>query len=102
MKSPDDPVDHARTTRPHAGETMKDTKNLPALILLGVALVSFVAALAAHATSNHTVGVVLGCISAVVLAVAGAWLMIEHRRVKGIEERWYAEHPDVERQRPSR
>ena len=102
MNSPEDPVDHARTTRPHAGETMKDTKNMPALILLGVALVSFVAALAAHAASNHTVGVILGCISAVVFVVAGAWFMIEHRRVKSIEDRWYAEHPDAERQRPSR
>jgi putative Ca2+/H+ antiporter (TMEM165/GDT1 family) len=102
MKSPDDPVDHARTTRPHAGETMKDTKNMPALILLGVALVTFVAALAAHATSNHTVGVVLGCISAVVFIVTGAWFLIAHRRVQGIEERWYAEHPEVDRQRPSR
>lgn len=102
MKSPEDPVDHARTFRPHAGETMKDTKNLPALILLGVALVSFVAALAAHATGNHTAGVALGSISAVVFVVAGAWFMIEHRRVKGIEDRWYTEHPEVERQRPSR
>ncbi|HYP94653.1 MAG TPA: LapA family protein, partial [Mycobacterium sp.] len=24
MKGPKDPVDHARTTRPHAGESMKD------------------------------------------------------------------------------
>ena len=101
MSSPEDPVDHARTTRPHAGETMKDTKNMPALILLGVALVSFVAALAAHATSNHTVGVILGCISAVVFVVAGAWFMIEHRRVQSIEDRWHGEHPDAERQQPS-
>lgn len=101
MKSPDDPVDHARTTRPHAGETMKDTKNMPALVLLGVALVAFVCALAAHATSNHTVGVVLGCISAVVLLVSGAWFFVEHRRVRNIEERWHAEHPGAERQRPT-
>jgi putative Ca2+/H+ antiporter (TMEM165/GDT1 family) len=81
---------------------MKDTKNMPALILLGVALVTFVAALAAHATSNHTVGVILGCISAVLFIVSGAWFLIAHRRVQSIEERWYAEHPEVERQRPSR
>ena len=28
----EDPVDHARTTRPHAGESMKDTANMPALV----------------------------------------------------------------------
>ncbi|HJT90382.1 MAG TPA: UsfY protein, partial [Mycobacterium sp.] len=26
---------------------------------------------------------------------------VEHLRVRRIEERWYAEHPDAERQRPS-
>ena len=40
MKGPKDPVDHARTTRPHAGESMKDNKIMPALIVIGLALVS--------------------------------------------------------------
>lgn len=102
MKSPDDPVDHARTTRPHAGETMKDTKNLPALILLGIALAAFVGALAATASGHGgDVGVILGSISAVVFIVAGVWFLVEHRRVRGIEERWHAEHPDTSRQTPS-
>ncbi|MBO0677741.1 LapA family protein [Mycolicibacterium sp. S2-37] len=101
MKSPDDPVDHARTTRPHAGETMKDTTNMPAIIVLGIALVMFVSALAAHATSNHTVGIVLGCISAVAFAIAGVWFKLAHRRVRNIEERWHAEHPDTDMQQPS-
>jgi putative Ca2+/H+ antiporter (TMEM165/GDT1 family) len=101
MKTPEDPVDHARTTRPHAGQTMKDTKNLPALVLLGCALVAFVAALAAHATSNHLVGIGLGCLSAVLFISAGAWLVIESRRVKRIEERWLDDHPEAARQRPS-
>ncbi len=101
MKSPKDPLDHSRTTRPHAGESMTDTKEMPALIVIGVALVSFVGALAAHATSHHGTGIIFGSISAVLLAVGLVWLMVEHRRVRGIEERWYAEHPDASRQRPS-
>jgi archaellum biogenesis protein FlaJ (TadC family) len=101
MKSPKDPVDHARTTRPHAGESMTDTKNMPALIVIGVALVSFVCALAAHATSHHSTGLALGSASAALLIVGLVWLAVEHRRVRGIEERWYAEHPDAHRQRPS-
>lgn len=101
MKTPEDPVDHARTTRPHAGETMKDTKNLPALILLGIAMATFVGALAAHASGHHDVGVILGSISAVVFVVSGAWFWIAHRRVRGIEERWHAEHPDVSPQSSS-
>jgi len=101
MKSPEDPVDHARTTRPHAGESMTDTKNMPALFVIGVALASFVGALAAHATNHHSTGLVFGSVSAVLLAVGLVWLAVEHRRVRGIEQRWYAEHPDAQKQRPS-
>ena len=101
MKSPKDPIDHVRTTRPHAGETMTDTKNMPALIVIGVALVCFVGSLAAHATSHHSTGLAFGSISAALLIVGMLWLYVEHRRVRGIEERWYAEHPEAHRQRPS-
>ncbi len=101
MKGPKDPVDHARTTRPHAGESMKDNKIMPGLVILGVALVLFVSALAAHGSDHHSVGIGLGCASAVLFIVSGAWFVIEHRRVRSIEERWYADHPDAYRQRPS-
>lgn len=101
MKSPKDPVDHSRTTRPHAGESMTDTKIMPALIVIAVALVSFVGALAAHATNHHGTGLVFGAVAAALLAAGLVWLAVEHRRVRGIEERWYAEHPEAHRQRPS-
>jgi drug/metabolite transporter (DMT)-like permease len=101
MKSPKDPVDHSRTTRPHAGETMKDTKNLPGLVLLGVALVAFVSSLAAFGSGHTSAGVAMVSVAAGVLVISLAWLLIEHLRVRKIEDRWYAEHPDAERQRPS-
>jgi hypothetical protein len=80
---------------------MKDTKNMPALVLLGLALVTFVSSLAAFGSGHSDVGVVLVCIAAGLFVVSVAWFLIEHRRVRGIEERWYAEHPDAERQHPS-
>ena len=101
MKSPKDPVDHARTTRPHAGESMTDTKNMPALIAIGVALVCFIGSLAAFATSHHTTGLAFVSIAAAGFVIGLLWLAMEHRRVRGIEERWYAEHPYAHRQRPS-
>lgn len=93
MKSPKDPVDHARTTRPHAGETMKDTKNVPALIVLGVAVVLFVACLAAFGTAHADSGVILAVLAAAGFIAGGAWLVIEHRRVRDVEQRWHAQHP---------
>ncbi|BBY96072.1 UsfY protein [Mycobacterium gallinarum] len=101
MKGPKDPVDHARTTRPHAGESMKDNKIMPGLILIGVALVLFVSCLAAFATKHHDVGLMLASFAGVGFVAGGGWLMIEHLRVRRIEDRWYAEHPDALRQRPS-
>ncbi|EUA03860.1 hypothetical protein I547_1057 [Mycobacterium kansasii 824] len=39
-------------------------------------------------------------VAALVVTVAGlVWLAVEHRRVRRIAERWYAEHPEVPRQR---
>ncbi len=101
MKSPKDPVDHARTTRPHAGESMTDTRNMPALIVIGLALVSFVGGLAGFATGHQDTGLVFMSIAATGFVIGLAWLSIEHRRVRNIEERWYAEHPEAHRQRPS-
>ena len=65
MKGPKDRVDHSRTTRPHAGESMKDNKIMPALIVIGVALVLYVACLAAFATKHADVGLTLAALSAV-------------------------------------
>lgn len=101
MKGPKDPVDHARTTRPHAGESMKDNIIMPALILIGVAVVLFVACLAAFATGHPGVGLTVGSLSAAGFIVGSLWLAIEHIRVRRIEERWYTDHPGVMRQRPS-
>ncbi|MGV0834425.1 protein UsfY [Mycolicibacterium thermoresistibile] len=95
-----DPVDHARTTRPHAGESMKNTASMPALIVLGLGLVAFVSCLATLAAGETTVGVVLGCLAVLGFAVAGVWLMLEHRRVRRIEDRWLQDHPEAARQRP--
>jgi hypothetical protein len=80
---------------------MTDTKNMPALIVIGVALACFVGGLAAHASNHHSTGLIFGSLSAAFLIVGLLWLYVEHRRVRGIEQRWYAEHPEAHRQRPS-
>ena len=101
MKGPKDPVDHARTTRPHAGESMTDNKIMPGLVVLGVSLVLFVSCLAAFATSHQDVGLTLVALAGAGFIVGAGWLLVEHQRVRRVEERWYAEHPDAARQKPS-
>jgi hypothetical protein len=80
---------------------MKDNKIMPGLIVIGVALVLFVSCLAAFATGHYDVGLVLASLAGAGFVVGGGWLAIEHLRVRKIEERWYAEHPNALRQRPS-
>jgi hypothetical protein len=80
---------------------MKDNKIMPGLIVIAVALVLFVSSLAAFATRNYDVGVLLGSLAGAGFVVGGGWLIIEHLRVRRIEDRWYSEHPDALRQRPS-
>ncbi len=101
MKGPKDPVDHTRTTRTHAGESMKDNKIMPALIVIGLSLVLFVGCLAAFATRHQDVGLLLGFLSGAGFLLAAVWLAIEHIRVRRMEERWYAAHPEAARQRPA-
>ena len=47
------------------------------------------------------VGLMFGALAAAGLAIGLVWLYVEHRRVRNVEERWYAEHPYAHRQRPS-
>ncbi|MFB1295290.1 protein UsfY [Mycobacterium sp. pW049] len=101
MKGPHDPVDHVRTTRPHAGESMKDNKIMPGLVVIGLSLVSFVAALSAFATSHHDVGLMLGASALAGFVLGGGWLIVEHQRVRRLEQRWYADHPGSVRQWPN-
>jgi hypothetical protein len=80
---------------------MTDNKAAPGLILIGLALVLFVGCLAAFATRHQDVGLMLSSLAGVGFVLGGGWLLIEHLRVRRIEERWYADHPDAQRQRPS-
>lgn len=90
-----DPVDHARTTQPHAGESFIDTLWLPGLLLIAIGTVLIAGTVAATAYGNSEVSLILGLIAGA-LVTAGAMLVtLEHQRVKRVERRWLAEHPET-------
>jgi len=66
-----DPMDHARSTIPRAGEAMKDTRGLSGYFLMGLAIGALVACLAAAGVSQiaWTIGL---AVIAVLAAVAGS------------------------------
>lgn len=95
------PVDHARTTRQHAGESMKNGANAPGLIAIGVGLVALSAGLFALATGYALLGTV-AVVLAVVLGGGGlVWLALAHRKVREVENQWHAEHPEAPKGPPT-
>jgi hypothetical protein len=96
-----DPVDHARTTRQHAGETMKNGVNAPGLILLAIAVVAMVVSLATFASGHSSVGVTAAVVAVVAAAVGGGWVYLVHMRVRRKEARWLAEHPQAHAEPPT-
>jgi protein-S-isoprenylcysteine O-methyltransferase Ste14 len=97
----DYPVDHSRTTRQHAGETMKNSGNAPGLAAAVVAAASLIFGLYEFATGHPSIGAV-AVVLAVVLGVAGSgWLFYAHRRVRKAELRLEALSPDAEAPPPT-
>jgi uncharacterized membrane protein YidH (DUF202 family) len=96
-----DPVDHARTTRPHAGESFKDGTNAPGLVALGLAVATLVVSLYFFASGeSDTAGVILA-ISAVLAVVGAVWLFLRHRRVRRRELDYQQTHPGAPRTPPT-
>lgn len=89
-----DPSDHFRTTQPHAGLTMKDNLFWPGFILLVIAFFGIIFT-AATAGYHHREWLATTVLISVLGVVAGTlWLVVEHRRVIGIDEQWRGAHPD--------
>jgi Flp pilus assembly protein TadB len=80
-----DPVDDHRTTRPLAGESMKNTAKTPGFLLIAIGVVAFVVCLASFAIGQ--VGVGVGAVVVALLAGGAgmAWLTMEGRRIRQLE-----------------
>lgn len=97
----DDPVDHVRTTRKHAGQNMKNTRAFPALVAIALAVLAIVIGLFGFAAGHPMLGVA-GVVIAVALGFAGfGWLSKERRRVRRVEAEYVRTHPGADMQTPS-
>lgn len=79
------PVDHARTTRPYAGETLKDTGRIPGLVLVGAGIVAFVMCLVAFALGQVGSGIAAAVVAQLAAGAGLAWLSMDRRRVRQAE-----------------
>ena len=89
-----DPVDHERTSRQHAGESLKEGKNAPGLLGVGGGVIALMVGLSALATGRLAAGAVAVIVAAVAATAGVAWLILTHRRVREAELEWAATHSD--------
>jgi hypothetical protein len=88
LHSENDPVNHPRTTRQHAGESMTNGTNAPGLAAIAVGVVALVVGLFALATGHPGVSGIAVTFAAVAVVVGAIWLALTHRRVRKAELDW--------------
>lgn len=88
------PVDHARTTRQHAGESLRNGANVPGLAGSAVAVIALTVGLFAVATGHLAAGATALIVAVVLGALSAAWLLRAHRKVRDAELRWHAAFSD--------
>ncbi|OBH92898.1 hypothetical protein [Mycobacterium scrofulaceum] len=96
-----DPVDHQRTSRQHAGETVTNGANAPGLAGSAVAVLALIVGLFALATGHLSVGVTAVVLAAVLGAASAMWLAHTHRKVREAELAWHAANSDEPAPPPS-
>lgn len=96
-----DPVDHSRTTQPHAGESFIDTLWLPGLLAIALGVVSIAGCIVAVASGHFELLAPLGLLTAALMVAGFALITAEHQRVNRVERRWRAAHPDGPPQLPA-
>lgn len=87
-----DPVDHARTCQPRAGESFIDTLWFPGLLLIALGVVGLAAIVAAAAYGQGHLVLPLALVTGAVVTAGGGLIALEHRRVLRIERLWQTEH----------
>lgn len=88
------PVDHARTTRQQAGESLRNGANVPGLAGSAVSVMALTVGLFAVATGHLATGATALIVAVVLGALSAAWLMRAHRKVRDAELRWHAAYSD--------
>ncbi|KRQ25372.1 MULTISPECIES: protein UsfY [Mycobacteroides] len=90
----EDPVDHERTFRPHAGESLKDRASWPGLALIALGVISVVLGLTAAGYRLYTWTSIAGALALALFFLGWLWLHIERKRVRQMESVWQKEHSD--------
>jgi len=89
-----DPVDHARTNCQFTGETMKDIRFIPGLVLCALGVGALAGGIHLLAIGSVGEGVPAAVVAIVAAAAGVTWMLAEHHRIVRRNQRWLAEHPN--------
>ncbi|HYO02202.1 MAG TPA: hypothetical protein VET27_10075 [Mycobacterium sp.] len=95
-----DPIDHYRTTLPHAGATLKDSLMLPGVMLLVLSVTGLALGVASAGYMRPQWAALIALAAAGVGAVGVVLLAVERRRVQRIDSQW--QHDELRRSTTSR
>jgi len=95
MKKRYDPVEHHRTTQPHAGVAFRSMVAIPVLLLIIGGVIVTVAALAAAGYMQPHWAALLGGVAMVIGIIGIALSVADHRRIRRNEAHWLAENKDA-------
>lgn len=88
-----DPVDHDRTNCQYTGETMKDIRFIPGLILCAIGIGAVAVSIHLFAIGYMGEGALAAVVAIVAAGVGVTWMRAEHHRVMHRNQRWMADHP---------
>ena len=89
-----DPIDHARTSRPRVGQTLKTPNKFVGLLFITVGLVAFAIGLVCFAHRQAGTGVAAVVVASVAVGVGGVWLAREARRARRFDDQQIINHRD--------
>ena len=92
----EDPIDHHRTTRAHAGQNMKNTAAMPGLVFVAFGVIAFVLGLAALANRHYQPAEICFGVAVAAAAIASSWLYAQRRRVHNLKAEYLKEHPEAQ------
>lgn len=96
-----DPVDHVRTTRPHAGRAVINVLGWPGYSLLVVSMLMAAGSLTAFGTGHESQGMAIAAMAVIAAAIGTAWLLVEHKRIGRLTHQWHLSHSGASRQQSS-
>jgi Flp pilus assembly protein TadB len=88
-----DLVDHDRTSRRYADESVQDSERSPGLVVVAAAALAFVVCVTNFALGEVSAGIAAAIVALLAFGAGLDWLAMDRRRIRQAEREWFISHP---------